>query len=99
MNPARRLIFGSLAAMAVLVGLLFWRPANQTNAALDTPAPPERQPDRQRGDRREICQCTEDKFRDIVKGNFGDDWRSTDLIVKYCRLPKVTRKPLHSIDS
>ncbi|MFO1461689.1 MAG: molybdate ABC transporter substrate-binding protein [Verrucomicrobiota bacterium] len=37
MNPARRLIFGSLAAMAVLVGLLFWRPANQTNAARKEP--------------------------------------------------------------
>lgn len=32
MNPARRLIFGSLAAMAVLVGLLFWRPGNPTAA-------------------------------------------------------------------
>ncbi|MBL9172859.1 MAG: molybdate ABC transporter substrate-binding protein [Verrucomicrobiales bacterium] len=32
MNPARRLIFGSLAAMAVLVGLLFWRPGNSPAA-------------------------------------------------------------------
>lgn len=37
MNPARRLIFGSLAAIAVLVGLLFWRPAKQPTAVSKDP--------------------------------------------------------------